>query len=98
MARLPLNLQRRRGAEKPSMLALPLPLSTQKIAGVTEIGMLSTTRKAGNFAGEKIYISVNVATSLSGTNLYKWQSKDYAAVQIDATGKMASSSDLLVKT
>ena len=78
--------------------SLGINLSAQKIAGVTEIGMLSTTRKAGNFAGEKIYISVNVATSLSGTNLYKWQSKDYAAVQIDATGKMASSSDLLVKT
>lgn len=77
---------------------LGINLSALKIAGVTEIGMLSTNRKATNFAGEKIYISVNVATSLSGTNLYKWQSKDYAAVQIDATGKMASSSDLLVKT
>lgn len=73
-------------------------LSAHPIAGVTEIGMLSTTRKTTSFAGQKIYISVNVARALSDTNLYKWQSKDYASVTVDASEKMVSSSDLSFKS
>jgi len=76
---------------------LGINLTDRKIAGATEIGMLSTKRVQNNFAGQKISIAINVARSFSGVNLYKWRSKDYAAVSVDKNGSINASSDIRTK-
>ncbi len=70
-------------------------LSDRQIGGVTEIGMLTVSRKTRDFSGKTIDIAINVARSDSGTNLYKWSSREYAKVTINQHGLMESSPDHL---
>jgi hypothetical protein len=74
-----------------------ISLTDHPIAGVMEIGMLTTPHKAKNFANETISIGIGVSTSFMGTNLYKWQSKDYAKVTVDGNGKFSKSTDWRIK-
>lgn len=76
-----------------------LNLSSLVPAGKLDIGILSTSNDSTVSANTTLKIGVSVTTSAtSETNLYKWQSGDYAAVKTGADGKFKMAEDSSYKT